>query len=395
MEWVALYLHTPFCLHKCPYCDFNAYSGLGRLVEPFVQALDREIANWSPLLRGYQIPTVFLGGGTPSLLSGTQVAAILHACRQAFALAPHAEISLEANPGTLDLPRLEAYRAAGVNRLSLGAQSFHKAELRWLGRDHTADQTREAVALARAAGFENINLDLIFGLPGQTLCEWEASLREALGLRPEHLSLYALTVEEGTPLARRVASGRVPTPDGDAQAEQYERAEDLLDEAGFVHYEVSNWARPGYESRHNLTYWRNEPYVGVGPGAHSYFGGYRFSTVRSPGEYIRRVARPHSFDKLMTAPSPLPEGEGIPARAPIAEIETVDPKTDLFDTLTQGLRLIEGVDLAAVRRRHGAFDETSFSRLCEQGLVEREGDWVRLTRRGRLLANEVSLALLP
>jgi len=379
MPSAALYVHVPFCLHKCPYCDFNAYSGLGRLIEPFVEALCREIAVYA----GLYVPTISFGGGTPSLLSGAQLTEVLDSCRSCLDIAPDAEISLEANPGTLDLPLLEAYREAGVNRLSFGAQSFHKSELRWLGRDHTAQQTRDAVAMAREAGFTNLSLDLIFGLPGQRASQWEASLQEALGLRTDHVSAYALTVEEGTPLGRRVASGRMLAPDSDMQADMYERAEDLLDEAGFVHYEISNWARPGYESRHNMTYWRNEPYVGVGPGAHSYFEGRRFSTVRSPGEYIRRVARPH----------PLPLGEGIPAGAPIAEIEVVDPKTDLFDTLTQGLRLIAGVDLATVRQRHGAFDKTVFHRL--DGLVEQEGTVVRLTRRGRLLANEVSLALMP
>lgn len=377
MPSAALYVHVPFCLHKCPYCDFNAYSGLGRLIEPFVEALCREIVSYS----GLHVPTISFGGGTPSLLSGAQLTEVLKSCRSCLDIAPDAEISLEANPGTLDLPLLEAYREAGVNRLSFGAQSFHNNELRWLGRDHTADQTRNAVAVARKAGFENLSLDLIFGLPGQTLHAWEESLVQALSLAPDHLSCYALTVEDHTPLGRRVSSGRTPAPDSDVQADQYELAQDLLDQAGFVHYEISNWARPGYESRHNMTYWRNEPYVGVGPGAHSYFEGRRFSTVRSPGEYIRRVARPH------------PLGEGIPAGAPIAEIEVVDPKTDLFDTLTQGLRLIAGVDLATVRQRHGAFDKTVFDRL--DGLVEQEGTVVRLTRRGRLLANEVSLALMP
>lgn len=381
MRSAALYVHVPFCLHKCPYCDFNAYSGLGRLIPAFVEALCREIAGYS----GLHVPTIFFGGGTPSLLSGAHLTRILDTCRQSLEIATDAEISLEANPGTLEFPLLQAYRAAGVNRLSLGAQSFHKGELRWLGRDHTAEQTREAVAIARAAGFANLSLDLILGLPGQSLAAWEESLRHAVALAPDHLSCYALTVEDHTPLGRRVSAGRTPAPDSDVQADMYERAEDFLCRAGYRHYEISNWARPGYECRHNLTYWRNEPYVGVGPGAHSYFQGRRFSTVRLPGEYIRAVSRAEV--------RPLPRGDGIPAAAPIAEIEIVDPKTDLFDTLTQGLRLISGVDLAKVRRRHGSFDETAFDRM--DGLVERVGDVVRLTPRGRLLANEVSLALMP
>ncbi len=396
MDSVALYLHVPFCRHKCPYCDFNAYSGLERLIGPFVEALEREICNWSLLLSGRAVPTIFLGGGTPSLLPGAELARLLTACRNAFAVSSDVEVTLEANPGTLDLPRLQAYRQAGVTRLSLGAQSFHDPELRWLGRDHTAGQTREAVSLARVAGFENLSLDLIFGLPGQTLAAWQDSLDEALALRPEHVSCYALTVEEGTPLARRVASGRDPAPDPDLQADQYQVAEDLLKAGGFVHYEISNWARPGYECRHNMTYWRNEPYVGLGPGAHSYFAGYRFSTVRSPGAYIRAMARGGDTAMRRTGDTAISGvgDEAMRRASPIAESEFVDPKTDLFDTLTQGLRLVEGVDLRAARRRHGPFDERVFEPLRDGGLVDREGDWARLTRRGRLLANEVSLAIM-
>lgn len=388
---VSLYIHVPFCAHKCPYCDFNAYSGLGRLIEPFVAAVQQEARNWAPLLEGATVETISFGGGTPSLLTSAQIASIIETCAQAYTLAGEVEISLEANPGTLSSEKLLGYRAVGVNRLSLGAQSFDRTELRWLGRDHTADQTARAVEMARDAEFESLNLDLILGLPGQPLSRWEATLRSALALGPDHLSCYALTVEEGTPLARSVASGRAQEPDPDLAADHYLLTEEVLAAAGFGHYEISNWARPGHESRHNTTYWLNEPYVGLGPGAHSYFGGYRFSSVRSPGKYLRAAAG------RVLAGGPLEQA--IRQASPIADLEVVDEATDLFDTVTQRLRLVrDGVGLDTVCARHGdvAVDglRPTLDRLIEHGLLEGMGDRFRLTQRGRLLSNEVFLALL-
>ncbi len=289
MRPLSVYIHIPFCQRKCHYCDFNTYAGVDHLISPYVDALKAEIQNWAPLAEGYEVNTVFLGGGTPSLLSGLQMRAVLDTCRAAFSFAADPEITIEANPGTVDLAKLADYRGAEVNRISFGAQSFDHDELAWLGRIHTEGQIGEAVALARRAGFHRLNLDLICGLPGQSTARWESNLAAAQALQPEHLSLYALSVEEGTPLAGWVASGRTPEPDPDVAADHYLAAEAMLSAAGFHNYEISNWAKPGEECRHNITYWENRPYLGLGAGAHGCFAGLRYHNVLLPQEYLRRL----------------------------------------------------------------------------------------------------------
>ncbi|HEY8489659.1 MAG TPA: radical SAM family heme chaperone HemW [Dehalococcoidia bacterium] len=378
---LSLYVHVPFCDVKCGYCDFNSYAGLDSLMPAYTDALLEEIRRWSPHARGYTVHTVFFGGGTPSLLPPACLERILAAIRDAFTLDAAPEISLEANPGTVDEGRLRHLRALGITRLSLGVQSFHDDELAALDRIHSAADVAAAYAAARAAGFENVNLDLIFGLPGQTLERWEHNVRRALALRPEHLSLYALTVEEGTPLASQVRRGLVPAPDPDLQAEMYERADALLAESGYLQYEISNWSLPGRACRHNLTYWENRPYLGLGPGAHSCFGGRRFSVVRSPRAYVRALT---------------PGGDGMPQ---IEWEETLDPATEMAETVILGLRLADGVSLPAFQARFGvslpAVYGDAVRELTDLGLLEAAGGRLRLTRRGRLLANEAFLRFLP
>lgn len=269
---LAIYIHIPFCRRRCAYCDFASTAGLEALIPAYVDALAREIAAQDRAT----VPTIYLGGGTPSLLTPAQVQAILDACRAAFDVDPAAEITMEANPGTVDAAYLPALRAAGVNRLSLGVQSFADGELALLGRIHTAAQAVAAYDNARAAGFANVSLDLVYGLPGQTLADWSRSLDRAVALCPDHLSLYALEVHGDTPLGRRIAAGDLPAPDDDLAADMYELAEDRLAVAGFMHYELSNWATGNDAAcRHNLTYWRNEPYRGLGAAAHSWIDGER------------------------------------------------------------------------------------------------------------------------
>ena len=245
---LALYLHIPFCQRRCRYCDFNTYAGREALFVPYAAALAQEIRRAG---QGERVATIFVGGGTPSVLPLALITDLLGACRAAFAVDAEAEISLEANPGTVDAFKLAGLRRLGVNRLSLGVQSAHADELVLLGRIHTFAQAVQAVRMARAAGFENLSLDLIYGLPAQTLARWAATLQAALDLAPDHLSAYCLTLEAGTPLAADVAAGRVPAPDPDRAAEMYEQAEAILAAAGFVHYEISNWARPDFQCRHN------------------------------------------------------------------------------------------------------------------------------------------------
>ncbi len=397
---LALYVHIPFCKSRCAYCDFNTYAGLSALLAPYVRALVREIRMWGERLAdgGPPIPirTLYIGGGTPSLLPPSLLAQVLEACREAFHLLPDAEVSLEANPETVDQESLTALRTLGVNRLSLGLQSTHADELRLLGRRHTFEDAVRAVQAARQAGFDNLNLDLIYGLPGQRVNRWRRSLERVLALEPEHLSAYSLTVEEGTPLYDRVAAGRLPPPDPDRAAEMYELAEGMLAGAGYVHYEISNWARLSQPSsggpappsvrepspfvcRHNLVYWRNEPYLGVGAGAHSFLEGRRWHNVLAPAHYIARL-----------------EGGALP----IAQVEELSPEMAMAETMILGLRLlVEGVSCEGFRRCFGRHPLEQYGEAIEEmvgvGLLTVDGDRIRLTDRGRLLGNEVFVRFLP
>ncbi|MBM3945581.1 MAG: radical SAM family heme chaperone HemW, partial [SAR202 cluster bacterium] len=286
---LALYVHIPFCETKCPYCDFNTYARIEPLIPDYIAALRREIAVWGGLLGRPKTHTVFFGGGTPSYVPQDDFVAVLRDIHGAFDIAPDAEITLEANPGDFDLTKLSAYLDAGANRLSVGVQTFEDRLLSLLGRRHDAAQAIAAYRLAREAGFRNVSIDLMYGLPHQSLDDWTATLGQVTALSPDHLSMYCLTLEHGTPMEQWVKSGRMPEPDADLAADMYVLAEERLARLGYRHYEISNWARPGFESRHNLAYWRNAPYLGVGPGAHSYLGGMRFANLKAPKEYIRRM----------------------------------------------------------------------------------------------------------
>ena len=392
---LSLYVHIPFCTLKCSYCDFNSYAGLEELVQPYVDALIAEMELWSQYARGRPVPTVFFGGGTPSLLPIEQIGRILSAIRDRFALEPEAEVTLEANPGTVDLDYLRALVAMGVNRLSFGVQSFHDDELANLDRIHSAAEAEEAYRWARDAGFQRINLDLIYGLAEQPIERWQASLERAISLAPDHMSLYALTVEEGTKLAYDVDHGRAPEPDGDVQASMYEWSQERMAETGYQQYEISNWARPGQECRHNLVYWRNGDWLGLGAGAHSHLGGTRFADVYSPKRYVQLVQE--------AADAGPPDGTDVAAllksMRQVTYVEEPRPELARADTLIMGLRLNEGVSLAEFRRRFGAGAEaayaTTFAELTELDLLERTNDRIRITNRGRLLANEVFTRLLP
>jgi oxygen-independent coproporphyrinogen-3 oxidase len=309
--------------------------------------------------------------------------------REAFNIDPAAETSLEAIPSGLDEAYLQGLRRIGFNRLSLGAQSFHDDELRALDRTHSVEDTLRAFSAARAAGFGNISIDVIFGLPEQPMSRWRDSLDQALVLEPEHLSLYALTVEQGTPLARDVDRGRKPAPDPDAQAEQYEYASDRLACAGYEQYEISSWARDGYRCRHNLTYWRVEEYLGLGAGAHSYFRGVRFAVADTPNKYLTLVDQ--SWQEAGN-------GADQPMRQVVSG-EKMTRELEMSDVMVLGLRVADGVDRRSFRRRFGVDLMDVFAgRLAEpieHGLVRVSDTDVRLTPRGRLLANEVAARLVP
>lgn len=384
---LALYLHIPFCAARCAYCDFNTYAGLEDWFEPYTAALAQEVRTAGAQRGRPAVHTIFIGGGTPTVLPADLLARGLTACREAFDVAAGAEITSEANPGAVDRPRFAALRALGVNRLSIGVQSFDDAELRWLGRIHTADEAAAAFRAARAVGFDNINLDFIYGLPGQSAAAWTRTLARAIALEPEHLSLYSLTVEPGTPLAAQVSRGEVAATDDDLAADLYELACERLAAAGYEQYEISNWARADkaaaqhahHQCRHNLVYWRREPYLGFGAGAHSFEAEQRWWNVRPVPEYVARITH------------------GRPAEA---GREVLDRRTAMGEAMMLGLRLVsEGMPDARFRARFGVGLDEAFgdviARLVGRGLLERLPDRVRLTPAGRLLGNRVFAEFLP
>lgn len=383
LETASLYLHIPFCHTRCFYCDFNTYAGILPLREPYVRALLTEIALAGKMAQyedgtPRRSRTIFFGGGTPSMLSVAQITRLLEACFGAFAVDPDAEITLEANPGTLSQEQLVGLRRAGINRLSMGSQSFDADLLKTLGRIHTPEEITQAVHYARAAGFTSINLDFMFGLPGQTMQHWRETLDRALDLRPEHFSLYSLIVEEGTPFYTWAQEGRITPADEDLCADMYEYADERLQKAGYLNYEISNWALPGQHSRHNLTYWQNLPYIGMGAGAYSYFGGRRFSDERDPQQYMKTL-----------------KGQ----RLPEVESEVVGEEQAMSETSFLALRTAMGLHLPTFEQRFARpFSQFVGDRLHlveEAGLLEQEDGWLRLSKRGRLLGNEVFLRLLP
>ena len=386
---LSLYLHIPFCTAKCGYCDFNSYEGLDHLVPDYTPALVRELELWAPAARSHRVETVFLGGGTPSLTALTDMETIIRGLRDQYDVAPDAEWTLEANPTELTQEHLEGLRSLGINRLSIGVQSLHDDELELLDRQHSADRAVEGVHAARAAGFDNVNMDLIFGLIGQPLERWQGTLERAIELAPEHLSCYALTVEPGTLLYYQVQKGELPEPDPDVVAEQYEWTRNRLARAGYEQYEISNWSRPGHACRHNLVYWRAEPYIGVGAGAHSFFAGQRLANVDSPQRYVELVNASHE-ERTATGGGTLQQ---------IAGGETPDDATLRADALILGLRLLEGVSRLEYADRFGEPPEAAFGEAIERhfrtGLLEDRDGRLRLTSRGLLLANEVFVDLLP
>ncbi len=410
----SIYLHIPFCRHRCAYCDFNTYAGLDGLIPEYTRALCQEI-EYSAFTSGERLSaqTVFFGGGTPSLLPIDALRAILEALDHSFALADDFELTLEANPGTLSLDYLRSLRRLRVNRISLGMQSASPSELRLLEREHDYPDVIQALTWARRAGFGNINLDMIFGLPYQSLESWQRNLRLAVDLQPEHLSLYALTLEHGTPMQHWVSHGLLSEPDPDLAAEMYEWASEYLEASGYHQYEISNWARRDAQGallacRHNLQYWRCLPYLGFGAGAHGYASNFRIANVLSPQIYIERMTRneplpQNSKSTTQNLRSSINNQQSsittlqFPLTPTTAQSEKIERNAEMGEVMIMGLRLTEeGVSRAAFQGRFGEALETVFGsqieRLVKSGLLEwggEGGEILRLTRRGRLLGNRV------
>jgi oxygen-independent coproporphyrinogen-3 oxidase len=375
---LGVYIHIPYCATRCHYCDFNTYRFAAGEARRFLDALALEIdlAAAADSVRGRPICSVFFGGGTPSILAAAQLVDILDRCRTAFVIEGGSEISLEANPGTVDLQKLLAIRDAGVNRLSLGVQAVQERLLRRIGRSHTADDAERAFWMAREAGFRSINLDLMFGLPDQTVADWSASLAWALRLNPEHLSTYGLTLEAGTRLYHEHQAGLLTLPDEETVAAMYALATDLLRGAGFEHYEISNFARPGFRCRHNLVYWELGEYVGLGPGAHSFLDGRRYHNTLLPAAYIR------SIRERGTA---------------VAGGEQLSLEMARRERLLLGLRLRDGLDLQAVRETLEVENPEACARvagLLDEGWLRVREGRLQITDRALLVADELIVRLL-
>jgi oxygen-independent coproporphyrinogen-3 oxidase len=376
---LSLYLHIPFCSVKCSYCAFNTYTNLESLIEPFTQALIREI---EIVGHGQRVGTIFFGGGTPSLLTPAQFGRIMAAIYSAFSVDADAEISLEANPADLDRAYLTALREVGLNRISIGMQSANANELALFNRRHDNDGVVRAVSAARLAGFDNLNLDLIYGVPHQTLFSWETTLGQAIALQPDHISLYALGIEDGTHMKSWVERGRLPAPDDDLAADMYSLATEMLGATGYQQYEISNWAKPGRECRHNLQYWRTWDYLGLGPGAHGYADGVRYSVMLSPQRYIAAL---RGTDGVML---------DYPRTPALDEATVLTREAEIAEVLIMGLRLTEeGISRAGFLARFGVdvvdLHRDVIEKYAGYGLLTVDDERVRITSKGRMLSNMI------
>jgi oxygen-independent coproporphyrinogen-3 oxidase len=383
MNHAGVYLHIPFCRSRCSYCDFATGMYEGDLAERYVNSLIEEIKGWGEVDNPAVVNTIYFGGGTPSLLAPAQIERILKAVRDRFQVTAGAEITIELNPGdggtssAAKLGTIRDFQHLGINRASFGAQTFDDRELKQLGRTHSSDDITSTFHQLRDAGFENINFDLIAGLPGQTLRGWQRNLAAALKLRPEHLSLYLLDVHEGTPLADQIKRGMRPKPDDDLAAEMYLIMIDELSVAGYEHYEISNFCRPGFESRHNTKYWAGDPYYGFGCSAHSYDGvRRRWANQRDGGKYADLIEN---------------------NKSPIVEHTVLNEEDARSESIFLGLRLMRGLDLEDYYARFGLDlrdeSDADIMRLRDAGLIEIDEGLMRLTKRGALLSNEVFAAL--
>lgn len=365
---IGLYLHIPFCAKKCHYCDFvmtTAQSQDKR--DTFLDALEKEMFHYAPLLKGRCFSTIYLGGGTPSRLDAVEITRVFSSLRKHFLFEADLEVTLEANPGDLDEDKVKTYKELGVNRISLGAQSFRDEILRAINRAHGAKDIYESFALLRKHGFKNINLDLILSLPGETSRDTEHSLMELKKLNPEHVSIYELTIEERTVFGHQFKKGTLKLPEEDEQLRTLSFAREFLKANGFIHYELLNYAKPGFQSRHNRLYWVNEETLGLGPGAFSYFAGRRFRNSSSVDEYLLKI-----------------ESDDWSA----SEEEILTPEKREVESFLLSLRLLEGTDLNAFQFVKNNF-KRSLSGLLDQELLTKEGTRVRLTSRGQLFAESV------
>lgn len=370
---LGLYLHLPFCISKCPYCDFNSYQlKEDNQISSYISALYQEITTYSKKLKRSNIKTVYLGGGIPTILSGVQIYNILEFCKNKFTIDKDAEITIEANPGTLDGEKIKLLIESGINRLSLGAQSFNNLFLKKLGRIHNTQDIIDSYYLAREKGFNNINIDIMFALPEQTTEDLQITLKKAISLKPDHLSLYNLTIKPGTEYFKKYKKGKLKLPTEDEEFDMYNWAIKFLEESGFEHYEIANFARPYKRSMHNLIYWQNKPYLGIGAGAYSFIKGYRYMNYESPARYVK---------EMMSGKLPVDNGEKLSLRK------------RMIETIILGLRTKDGVGYKKFKTRFGVNLNDIFfkqvNKLVNLALLEKGDCKIKLTKKGIFLANTV------
>lgn len=377
MYSISLYVHIPFCRSKCNYCDFNSYDNMTHLAEDYIRALHREMKVWRKELGERYITTVYIGGGTPTFLKNSLLQIVLDGLN-AFNITPKTEITVEANPNTIDKEKLVTLKEYGVNRLSMGLQTCDEELLRVLGRTHTFDDFKKSFVLARNLGFENINVDLIFGIPGQTLKSWENTLKKIMEYSPEHISAYSLMIEENTPLDLMIKKGKIRPIDDEIDRQMYRLGINMLINAGYEHYEISNFARQGKKCIHNLNYWKNREYVGFGAGAHSYYKNKRFSNTADPQRYIKRIAA---------------------GKSPVSYTEDITKPLEMAETMFLGLRLTQGIQKAEFSKRFNIDIKTLYGKqietLKEKGLLEEDETHLKLSSKGLDVANEVFVDFIP
>lgn len=380
---MGLYIHIPFCKKKCEYCDFISYEGKENLVEKYIECVKHELTEIGEQNRiDYEnnlddlvlVKTVYIGGGTPSFINSKYISELLNVIKNSFILDNDVEITLEVNPGTADEYKLKEYKDSGINRLSIGLQETHDRILKNIGRIHTYENFLNTYNLARKIGFNNINVDLMLGLPGQTLLDLNESLDNVIKLNPEHISVYSLILEEGTPLYFKVSNHQVQLPDDELERKMYWKVKEKLQEAGYIHYEISNFAKLGYESKHNLSCWNQEEYIGVGVASHSYTNNVRYSVIENIEEYIKNIDTDNEADNII-----------------FHEKQNKDSK--MREYMLLGLRKIEGIKIQEFKNKFEidpiVLYKNELKKLKDEGLIKIDSNSIKLTNKGLDLANIV------
>ncbi|SHH34112.1 oxygen-independent coproporphyrinogen-3 oxidase [Caloranaerobacter azorensis DSM 13643] len=377
-ELLGIYIHIPFCVSKCFYCDFNSYTDKSYIIKDYIKYLKKEIDLYSVELKDYKVKTIFIGGGTPSSIDSKFLCDIVNHIYKKFNLSTLIEFTVEANPKTLDKYKLKDYKNLGINRMSLGLQSFNDKLLKSIGRIHTARDFLESYDLIRKFGFDNVNVDVMFNLPGQTIKDVIDTLKKVIALKPEHISFYSLKIEEGTLFYKLYNESRLDLPDEDTERDMYHKGIELLEDNNFIHYEISNFAKHGYECKHNLIYWNVKPYLGLGLSAHSNINSKRWSNFRNFKQYFKCLDN---------------------GRLPIEENEEIDVEMEMAEFMILGLRLIKGIEKLDFKKRFGLNVDDIYGMqlrsLENKGLIENKEEYIKLTKRGIDLSNLVFMELLP